>query len=238
MKGREISSSEIDGLLKSDDIAPLPPERLRGIEESVASDLKPVRPLAPESFYFATLAAIFIAVCLGSWRLMAGPKGWDVLSHAQRSLIFVPLLATAALLIFAVVRQMTPAAAYPRSAAIIGAGLFLWMLVFMLLMFPRPQESAFVHNALVCFRAGMLYAVPTGVVFAVLLGRGAVLAPGITGAVAGGLAGLIGLTVLEIHCPNLNLYHILAAHVSVVVVCMIFGFIFFNVTFSRWKSKV
>ena len=43
-------------------------------------------------------------------------------------------------------------------------------------------------------------------------GEALILSPGLTGTIAGGLAGLVGWVVLELQCPNLNLYHILAWH--------------------------
>ena len=48
--------------------------------------------------------------------------------------------------------------------------------------------------------------------------RGAILFPKFIGAAAGALAGLIGLSVLEINCPNLNVFHILVWHGGVVLV--------------------
>jgi hypothetical protein len=42
--------------------------------------------------------------------------------------------------------------------------------------------------------------------------------PKLTGAAAGGLAGLTGLSVLEMNCSNLNLFHILLWHWGVVLV--------------------
>ena len=225
MSRKEITNAQIDNLLGSARFAPVPEDRVRQIEDTLAAGLKPVRPLAPPGVYFAAWAALFIAISLGSWRLMAGPLGWEALSGFERALIFVPLAVIAACLVFSLARQMIPAAAYQRSAAIIAAGVFLWLLVFMILSFRPMHESAFLQNAGGCFRIGMLFALPTGMLSALLLWRGAGLTPGLLGATAGGLAGLAGLTVLEIHCPNLNLYHILAAHASVVVVCTMLGFL-------------
>ena len=52
---------------------------------------------------------------------------------------------------------------------------------------------------------------------------GAILSPGLTGAVAGGLAGVIGLMVLEVRCPNLSGYHILVWHWGVALLAMLGG---------------
>jgi hypothetical protein len=45
-----------------------------------------------------------------------------------------------------------------------------------------------------------------------------------TGAATGLLAGLVGTTALEIHCPNLDAWHILVAHLGVGVLGAIGGF--------------
>jgi hypothetical protein len=45
-----------------------------------------------------------------------------------------------------------------------------------------------------------------------LLSQGAMLSPKLIGAAAGGFAGLVGLSVLEINCSNLNVYHIVVWH--------------------------
>jgi hypothetical protein len=51
-----------------------------------------------------------------------------------------------------------------------------------------------------------------------LVRKGAILYPKLIGAMAGGLAGLIGLSVLEINCSNLNVFHVLVWHWGVVVI--------------------
>jgi hypothetical protein len=199
--------------------------------------LKPVRPLPPAGAYFAIFAGILIAVCIVSCYAIAGQKGWQALSNLQRPLVFVPLSAIAALLAFSVVRQMTPGSKYTRTTALFAAGAFALMLACMTLIFRPMHESAFVHDSLACFRSGILFSVPAALLFALLLARGAGLSPALTGATAGGLAGLAGLTVLEIHCPNLNVYHIVVSHVTVPLICAAAGFLFSSVTFRRWTSN-
>jgi hypothetical protein len=67
----------------------------------------------------------------------------------------------------------------------------------------------------------LLAAVP----FWILLRRGAVLSPRVTGAATGLLAGLAGTSTLEIHCPNLDVWHILVSHLGVAVLGAVAGFI-------------
>ena len=151
--------------------------------------------------------------------------------------MFVPLAATSALLAFSLVRQMTPAAKHARSSALLSGSIFVLLLLIMTVIFQPAQESAFVRQGLACFRTGMTFAVPAAFLFALLLLRGAALSPLLTGATAGGLAGLVGLAVLEIQCPDLNVYHIVVWHVSVTLVCMVAGLVFSSVTYRRWTSN-
>jgi hypothetical protein len=45
----------------------------------------------------------------------------------------------------------------------------------------------------------------------------------VTGAATGLLAGLVGASVLEIHCPNLDAWHILLSHLGVAALCSMAG---------------
>jgi len=81
----------------------------------------------------------------------------------------------------------------------------------------RPREEpGFVANGIGCMKNGLTYAIPAAFLFWLLVRRGAILYPKLIGAAIGGLGGLIGLTVLEINCPNLNVFHILVWHWGVV----------------------
>jgi hypothetical protein len=58
----------------------------------------------------------------------------------------------------------------------------------------RPQaDPGFVENGLTCLKNGLTYAIPRGLLFWLLVRRGAILFPKLIGAAVGGLAGLIGL---------------------------------------------
>jgi hypothetical protein len=236
MRNREPIESEMDELLSGRQFLPVPPDRLKRIEAAVTADLKPVRPMASDGVYFAAFGGVFLAVwIIGCY--MAGQRGWHALSDIQRIAVFAPLAVTTALLAFSVVRQMRPAAKYARSSARLSAGVFVLLLLIMPVIFQPARELAFVRNGMACFRTGMTFAIPAAFFFALLLLRGAALSPALIGATAGGLAGLVGLAVLEIHCPNLNVYHIVVWHVSVTLVCVVAGLIFSSVTFRRSTSN-
>jgi hypothetical protein len=232
----KMTDGELDRMLSSRQLAPLPQDRIKRIEAAVVADLKPVRPMASDGALLAGFAGIFVAVSIIGCHI-TGQRGWHALSELQRAAVFVPLAATIAILAFSVVRQMRPAARHGRFSALVSAALFVLLLGSMAVVFQPVREFAFVRNGLACFRTGVAFAIPAAFFFALLLLRGAALSPGLAGATAGGLAGLVGLTVLEIHCPNLNVYHIVAWHVSVTLVGVAGGLVFSSVTFRRWTSN-
>jgi hypothetical protein len=217
-------------------LPPLPPDRLKQIEAALIADLNPVRPIAPSGVYLAAFAGLFAAISIVGGAIL-GEDGWRALSELQKISMFVPLTAITALLAFSIARQMIPAAKYARSSALFSTGLFVVLLLIVSVTFRPEQETGFVRHGLLCFRTGLLFAIPAAFLFTMLLRRGATLSPLLTGATAGGLAGLVGLAVLEMHCGNLNVYHIVVWHVSVTLVCVVAGFIFSSVTFKRWTPN-
>jgi hypothetical protein len=64
--------------------------------------------------------------------------------------------------------------------------------------FRSHQQPAFVANGLARMKNGLTYSLPAAFLFWPLVRRGASLYPKLIGAAAGGLAGLAGLSVLEI----------------------------------------
>jgi len=232
-----MTNREIDQILASRTSAVPTADRVKAIENFIEADLKPVRPLAPESLYLAFLAGVFVVACLASFYFIPGVNGWKVLSNLQRPAVFAPLLLSAGVLAFFLVRQMTPGAAHTRDTAAWGAGLLLLLAVLVAVLFRPQPESTFLADNVTCFIGGMKFAIPAGVATGLVLIRGAGLMPRLAGAAAGALAGLAGLAVLEIHCPILNVYHIVVAHISVVLACSIGGFFLGGVTFSRRLPK-
>jgi hypothetical protein len=193
--------------------APPPPESLKRIEAGILADLKPVKPLAPTGAYAFALLLVLAAVAAAGAALL-GVAGWRALGLAQRTAVFSTLAAGAATMAFLAGRQIVPGSRLPVSpylSAVIVWGVFAGVIATLF----RPQEEpAFVSTGLVCLRIGLECALTAGVLSWLLLRRGAILNPPLTGVTAGALAGLSGLTVLELFCPNPNAYHILVWHIA------------------------
>jgi hypothetical protein len=109
----------------------------------------------------------------------------------------------------------------PASRSIAGvlaifAGIFV-------ALFQFHPERTFVATGLVCLRIGLECAFAVAAISWLILRRGAALNRIAAGALAGALAGLSGLALLEIFCPNLNRYHILVWHLGAALTSTIVG---------------
>ena len=91
-------------------------------------------------------------------------------------------------------------------------------------LFQPHVEATFIATGLVCLGIGIACAIPTAILSRLALRRGAVLDPLRAGATGGALAGLSGLVVLEIICPNLNRDHILVWHLGAALISAAAGF--------------
>jgi hypothetical protein len=109
---------------------------------------------------------------------------------------------------------MVPGSRYRIPPKLLSAGVIISLTVAIAVLFQFQHERNFWANGWACLRAGIPIGILAAVPFWLLLRRGAVLSPGVTGAAIGLLAGLVGTTVLEIHCPNLDGWHILVSHLG------------------------
>jgi hypothetical protein len=196
--------------------------QLKRIQVGMVENLKPVRHLPPSGFFLLTFALIFLSVVTAGV-LMLGMNGWGVLSMGQKIAVFATLAASAVLLALSMVRQMVPGSKHSLSPTTLPIAILVALMLVMVAVFRSEEESAFVANGLMCMRNGLAYSIPTALLFWMVLRRGAILFPKLVGAAAGGFAGLIGLSVIEINCPNLNGYHILVWHWGVVMISSLTG---------------
>ncbi len=205
-------------------VDPPAPATLRHIAESIASDLRPVRPIAPAGYFFGSFLGIFVSIAaLAVYRM--GAHAIAVMTPLQTVAILGALLVSTGLLTDSLGQQMVPGSRHRIPPALLPLGIAISLTIVVAVLFRFQQELNLWGNAWACLRVGTPIAVLAAIPFWLMLRRGAVLSPGMTGAAAGLLAGLVGTSVLEIHCPNLDAWHILISHLGVAMVCALAGLI-------------
>jgi hypothetical protein len=212
----------------------LPRKHLKQIEDRILDDMKPVKPLPAAVLTLVLLSIFAIVVVIGN--VVLGTAGWYALNLLQRLAVFSALTVSAGLLAFSAVRQIVPGSRLPVPPyLLVTAVLGVMAGIFSTLFLPH-RESTFISTGLLCLEIGLACAIPAAALLWLVLRRGAILSPMLTGATAGALAGLSGLTVLEVFCPNLNKYHILVWHLGAVLASIIGCFaIGLLAEYSGWK---
>jgi len=198
------------------------PASLGQIENGLVADLRPVRPLAAKQYFLVALAAIFlVVVSLGVYHI--GAFALAVMNPLQAGVILGVLAICAALLAYSLVNQMVPGSRHRIPPAVLPLAIILSLGIAMVVLFRFQHERNFWTNSWACIRAGA----PIGALAAVplwfVLRRGAILSPSVTGLAIGLFAGLAGTTALEIHCPILDAWHILLAHLGVALLGAMVG---------------
>ena len=211
---------------------------LRRVQAGILEDLKPVRPLPPPRTLLLASAIVFLSV-VAVGALLLGTTGWHVLNMLQRTAVFVTLAASAVLLANSMVRQMAPGSKHAFAPATLPIAILIALTLLIVATFRSQRESAFILGGLACMKNGVLFSVPAAFLLWLILRRGAFLLPKLIGAAAGGLAGLSGLSALEVNCPNLNVFHILVWHVGVVVIGSLGGALVGAAVESiqRWRDQ-
>ena len=205
-------------------VDPPSPATLRQIAENIATNLRPVRPMAPARYFFAAFVGIFVSiVALGVYRM--GAFAIAVMTPLQTAAILSTLAIGTALLAYSLVRQMVPGSRHRIPPRVLPVGITISLAIAIAISFQFQHEQDFWPNAWGCIRAGVPIGVLSAVPFWLVLRRGAILSPSMTGAATGLLAGLVGTSVLEIHCPNLDAWHILVSHLGVATLCALAGLV-------------
>jgi hypothetical protein len=187
------------------------------------ADYRPVRPMGPRLYVIAALISIFVCVVgFGVYRL--GAFAITAMSPLQASVILGMLAACTGLLVSSLVQQMAPGRRHRIPPRFLPLGIMMALAVVIAVLFHFQQERNFWARDWACLRAGIPLGAVAAVPFCLVLRRGAILSPAMTGAAAGLLAGLVGTSALEIHCPNLHAGHILVSHLGVAVLGAAVGF--------------
>jgi hypothetical protein len=166
---------------------------------------------------FLLACAIIFFCIVGIGVTPFGMSGWSALSMPQKIAIFATLGTSAGLLAVSTVGQMVPGSKYSLAPTTLPIGILAVLVIVFTAAFRPREETAFITSGLTCMKNGLTYSIPAAFLFWLMVRRGAILYPKLMGAAIGGLAGLTGLSVLEMNCSNLNVFHILVWHWGVVL---------------------
>jgi hypothetical protein len=211
-----VKDEEIDEILRSAHVPDGPePERVKRVTESIVATLQLVRPLPAR--WLSVAGVILSCICVAvAGAARAGFLGIEKMDAWERVLIFSTLGVFVFLAGNELVDAMVPGSLRRISASILlGVGTLALAGVFAL-SFRDYQTTHFVSAGVVCLVTGLLHAIPAALLSALILRRGFAVNPISAEAIAGTLAGLAGLGVLELHCSNFQAAHVLVWHTAVV----------------------
>jgi len=203
------------------------PALLKRIADSITGSLRPVRPLPPPWVLTGGLALICAVVAVVA-AARAGFYGAEKLGLWERAMIF----STLGILVWVVgkelVSQVIPGSRQNFSGVALLVTISVSLLGVFALVFREYHTDHFFSAGIACLRTGVLLALPAALLSWRVLRRGFAVNPAAAGLVGGTLAGLCGVTLLELHCANFQALHVFVWHVAVVPVSAAIG------TFAGW----
>jgi hypothetical protein len=215
---------------------PVNPELLERIEGKLRADLRPVRPRPAAGVLAGVLVAIVTAVAVWGARTL-GFYGWRKMGAGEAMAIFVPLLVAVAILAIACVNAKIPGARRLAHPAVLLAAACVVMVCVFTAAFGDRRTDGFVRQGWPCLRAGLMWAGPAALALWLVLRRGFAVDARAAGVAIGGLAGLAGLTMLELHCPNFRLAHIAVWHTAAVPIAAAVGYVLGGAAY-RGRSRL
>lgn len=195
--------------------------RLDSTLEAMRGAMTPVRPMAP----VAALAAAVFAVCAlvavaGAAR--AGFGGFARMAVWERVVLFGSLAALTWMSGVETVKSVIPGSRRRPAAAVPVLALAVLATEFTLL-FREPTGAGFLKAGVICLAMGSVHAMAAAVLCVLVLRRGFAVEPAAAGVAGGTLAGLAGIALLELHCPNFEMAHVLVWHTAVLPLCVAAG---------------
>ncbi len=192
------------------------------ISRSLGTDMRPVEAL-PAS-WILTGGLVLVASSVGlAGAMLLGPHGVQKMNAAEIAAIFSLLGILIWLAARLCVAEMIPGSPRPASPGILAAGGCIGLAVVFGLLFHDYRTERFVSQGLACLTAGLVNAAPAALGTWWLLRRGFAVDSGAAGFAAGLLAGLAGITMLELHCPNFEAPHVIVWHIAVLPISGVLG---------------
>ncbi len=194
------------------------------IESTVLGSLEPVTLVPSTTGFVLAFLAVFALGLLVSVSI-TGLRGLHRMNLVQVLVVGSVLVAGGVLLAVSLSRLVVPGSRHriqPKVLVVSVAAAFLCALA---LLFPWKLEARAWYWNLSCFSVGSLLALLATFPLWLLVRRGAVLWPALTGAATGLLAGLVGATVINLGCPTITAPHLITWHATVPISCTLAGFL-------------
>lgn len=187
---------------------------VRNIQAKLTTNLPAVAPIAgSRTFALLFMAAMVVISALSLLVLRA--YGWDNMDLLRRTAVFFSLSVSLFVLAFFLAHQMVPGSRVYLSPLLLLSAVGLALLLVFACCFQIQAEQRFFASGLVCLEIGTPFAIPIVLLLFWTTRQGIILCEGSAFATIGVLAGLVSVTVLELHCPNFDLLHILTWHLGI-----------------------
>lgn len=221
MKDREVDQALESAAQMAHGVPPAPAV-LDRIAASIQSSLQPVRPAPRIWVLTAGLLLLCAAVALAG-AARSGFFGFQALSVGERVIILATLALLAGICARELVSHWIPGSRHYLDPGWLVALASAALLFVFALLFDDYHATRFISVGVICLSVGVLHAVPAALLAAWFLRRGLAVEPVSAGAIAGVFGGLSGVTMLELHCANLEAPHVLFWHVAVLPVSAALG---------------
>ncbi len=205
----------IASLTPSDAAAP----NVDRIQAAIAKNMRPVRPLPSNLTLMLLFSAVFFAFALTA-AMPVGYFGFRALSSFQKMAVYSGIAGCALSSSALLVSQMIPGSKRVLNPALVLPSEIMSLIVITLGMFHSYTTERFVLRGIGCLRLGTICAFGCGALAWLLLRKGFFTSPPVAGLIAGSFAGFAGFAVLALHCPILNVPHILVWHLGVLAIAV------------------
>jgi hypothetical protein len=227
-----VKDHQIDALVKAAQIPEgYDPAKLESVAEEIRTTMRPVRPMARTGLITGGLMLFCAGVAMGG-AVRAGLFGVARMSIWDRALIFPLLIILMLIAAREFASAMIPGSRRYASAGTLVAICALMMIAAFVLLFRDYGTAHFISVGMPCLTAGLVHACIAGCLAAWLVRRGFAVRPASAGSIAGTMAGLTGLGMLELHCPNFQVAHVLIWHISVVLLSAAAG----SMVAQAWRN--
>jgi hypothetical protein len=232
-----VKDEEIDEALRkaSRVSSKVEPALLNRIADSIRPSSGPVRPLPPNSVLTGALVLVCATVALAG-AARTGFDGIERLGIWERVLIFSTLGLLAWMASKEFVAELIPGSRHRFSAHAVLTFASIALLVVFALLFRNYRTDHFISSGIACLLAGLVIAIPAALLSSLLLRRGFAVNPASAGLTGGALAGVSGVTMLELQCSNFQALHVLVWHTAVLPVSAAAGALVGWAAHALWRK--